>query len=429
MIERYTPAVMKRLWSDGYRFNQFLFVEKTVSKAFFEQGAISEREYQDVMSASVTPKRIKTIEKRTHHDVISFIEAATESLHEGARVFHYGLTSTDVVDTAQALILKAVNNVIRQDIVKLKQILKKRAYETRDLPAMGRTHGIHAEVTSFGLKFALWYADLSRIEEGFEHAANLVETGKISGAVGNYAAISPEIEAMALSTLGLHQPLISTQTLQRDRHAQYISSLALIGSELDKMASDIRHLSRTEIGEVMEAFSSGQKGSSAMPHKRNPISSESICGLARVLRGYVLTAFENIALWHERDLTHSSAERIILRDASTLIVFMLRRMTSIIEHLVLFPEIITTNIEKTYGAVFAQSVLNALINKGMDRREAYDIVQKTAFEALQTKTHLRVILEGDTRLQPLLDHQTLDHIFSLTDRLTHVPTIFKRVFE
>jgi len=419
MINRYERQVMKDLWSEKNRYDSFLAVELAASYAWHKLGLFSNDTYQLLTQAHYQIEDIKRIEQEVKHDVIAFTKAVSLSLGDEKKYLHYGLTSTDVVDTAQSLILRDVNQVIRKDLKQMMQVLKDKAHLYKDIPCMGRTHGIHAEVTSFGLKFALWYEDFKRISIVFENAAKQVEVAKLSGAVGNYSANTPELEQIASKKLGLQAATISTQTLQRDRHASYMSALALIAGQLEKMAVEIRHLSRTEVQEVSEYFDVNQKGSSAMPHKKNPISSENISGLARVVKGYMLTAFENIALWHERDISHSSVERIILPDATTLIDYMLTRYTKTLDMLIVKPEQMLKNIGITQGVVFAQSVLHELIDHGMNREQAYDLVQKLAHKSLCLK---------NKAMMDALNEQELDHAFDLNKYLKYTDQIFSKVF-
>ena len=429
MIDRYTTPAMKRLWSEVSRYRRFLDVEQAVAKIRHEDGDITDRAYNEIKSATIRIKDIKTREKTTRHDVVAFIESVTSVMDHGAKVFHYGLTSTDVVDSAMGLILKDANSLILQRIDTFAKVLKEKAYRYKDLVSIGRTHGIHAEPTVFGLKFALWSSDLARIRSRFLDAAHGVEHGKLSGAVGTHSVLSPDIERRVLGALGLHQPEIATQILQRDRHALYVTTLAILGSELDKIATEIRHLSRTEVGEVMEAFPAGQKGSSAMPHKRNPVLSENISGLARVMRGHATAALENIALWHERDISHSSAERIILEDQTTLAVFMLERMTRIIRNLVVFEDVVRGNVDKTYGAIHTQHVLGMLVGKGFSRTDAYTLVQKTAFEALERGIHMRTLLSDHDDVTSVCSSEDIARCFDVGHVKKHVDAIYSRVFK
>ena len=379
MIERYSRLPMRKIWTDEYKFKAYLKVEILAVQAFSKLGVIPKEDALKIKNnASFDLNRIREIEAVTKHDVVAFTRAVSETLNEERKWIHYGLTSTDVVDTAQGYLLKEANQLIEEDLQVLLTVLKKQALRFKSVPCIGRTHGIHADITSFGLKWALWYEQTKRNLERFQKVRKDVETGKISGAVGNFANIPPFIQDEVCKELGLESAAISTQILQRDRHAYYMATLSVIGSTLEQMATEIRHLQRTEVHEAEEAFTTGQKGSSAMPHKRNPIGSENICGCARILRGYMISAYEDIALWHERDISHSSAERIYLPDATMLLDYMLHRLTSILDQLVVYPEVMLENIYKTNGVIFAQRVMNALIDKGLSREEAYDLVQPLA---------------------------------------------------
>lgn len=429
MIERYQRPVLKKIWSDYYKFKTFLKVELSASKAWMKLGLFDEPTYDKLCQAEFKIKDIEAYEEELKHDVIAFTKACTKNLGDEKKWFHYGLTSTDIVDTANSLILKDVNKVIKQGITQFMDVLKQKAYQYKDLPTIGRTHGIHAEITSFGLKYALWYEDFKRIFKLFKEASKEIEVAKLSGAVGNYSANTPYLQDIVAKDLKLSSALISTQTLQRDRHAHYISVLALIGAELEKIAVEIRHLSRTEVGEVSEYFDLKQKGSSAMPHKRNPISSENITGLSRVLRGYVTTAFDNISLWHERDISHSSAERIILQDATSLVDYMLNRFKDTIHTLVVNESKIRENIGYTHGVIHTQSVLNELIKRKVDREKAYTIIQKLAFQALDKKHSFYDLLKHDEFISTVLHKADLDKIFSEQSYLRYVDDIYLKVFK
>lgn len=428
MIARYERPRLKKLWSDQYKFEQFLKVELASSHAFMKQGLFDEVTYQKLTKASFKLSDIEAFEKETKHDVIAFTKACMKTLGDEKKWFHYGLTSTDIVDTAQSLILRDVNQEIINDIENFMEILKELAFKNKNTPVMGRTHGIHAEVTSFGLKFALFYEDFKRLKQLFLEASHQVSVVKLSGAVGNFAANHPMIQHEVSKQLGLKETHIATQTLQRDRHAHYLSVIALLGSELEKIAVEVRHLSRTEVGEVFEYFSENQKGSSAMPHKKNPVSSENISGLSRVLRGYMITAYENIALWHERDISHSSAERIILADATTLLDYMLNRYKDTLSTLQVYPEKMLQNIGLTQGVVFAQYVLNHLIDKGMSREEAYDQVQKLSHQALKEHLSLETLIDNDEAIKSYFTKDDYQKIFSIEKHLKYVDVIFEKVF-
>jgi len=396
MISRYARNEMIELWSDKSQFQAWLDVELAACWAWAKLGKIPMEDVDTLyQNASFKVDRIKEIEAETRHDVVAFTRTVSESLGEEKKWIHYGLTSTDVVDTAWGVRLKKANRILKKDIKQMIGVLAEKAREHKHTIMMGRTHGIHAEPTTFGLKCALWYAEMQRNLERFEKAASDVEFGKLSGSVGTFANIPPEVEQYTCEKLGLTPAPISTQTLQRDRHAHYLSVLALVGSTLEKIAVEIRHLQRSEVREVEEAFRKGQKGSSSMPHKRNPVSSENITGCARVLRGYMTTAYENIPLWHERDISHSSAERIILPDATTLLDYMLQRFSGVVENLVVFRENMESNIWKTQGLVFSQRLLHKLIDKGIPRELAYDTVQPLAMKAWEEQTLFKPLVEAD----------------------------------
>ena len=428
MIKRYERQVMNDLWSDQKKFDTFMQVELAASYAWMKKGLFSMDVYEKLSKASFKLEDIEQIESEVRHDVIAFTKAVGLSLGEEKKWFHYALTSTDVVDTAQSLILKEANQIILQGIDQFMSVLKMMSERYKMTPCIGRTHGIHAEVTSFGLKFALWYEDMKRLRKGFVDAADEISVIKMSGAVGTYSGSHPDIQKTAAKYLGLKESVIATQTLQRDRHAKYIHMIALIGSELEKIAVEVRHLSRTEVGEVSEYFSPNQKGSSAMPHKKNPISSENITGLSRVLRGYAMTSFENIPLWHERDISHSSAERIILRDATTLIDYMLNRYQETLAKLQVDTDQMRRNIDYTHGAVFAQGVLNHVIQHGLDRQEAYDIIQRIALTSLKNRTSFKELILNEEALKAFIISKEFDSIFVPETYLKHVNVLYQIVF-
>jgi adenylosuccinate lyase len=428
MISRYAREEMSGIWTEENQFNAWLDVELAACWAWAKIGVIP-MEDVDTLYEKATFKldRIKEIEEQTRHDVVAFTRAVSESLGDEKKWVHFGLTSTDVVDTAWGVRLKQANTIIKDDLERIINVLAEKAKAHKYTVMMGRTHGIHAEPTTFGLKCALWYAEMKRNLERFEKAAADVEFGKLSGSVGTFANIPPEVEMYTCEKLGLTAAPISTQTLQRDRHAHYVSTLALIGSTLEKMAVEVRHLQRSEVREAEEAFRKGQKGSSSMPHKRNPISSENISGCARVLRGYMVTAFENIPLWHERDISHSSAERIILPDATILLDYMLNRFANVMERLVVFEENMEANIWKTHGLVFSQRVLNKLIEKGMVREQAYDAVQPLAMQSWENQMPFKPIVEADAFIMSNLTQDEIDDAFDLKHHTRNVDTIFERV--
>lgn len=427
MIERYSRKVMRDIWTEENKFDAYLKVEISNAKAWANLGVVPNEDLAKLDKATFNVARIKEIEEVTKHDVVAFTRCVGESLGDEKKWIHYGLTSTDVVDTANGYLLKQANAILRKDIDAIIDVLRKRAIEFKYTPCIGRTHGMHADITSFGLKWALWYEDMQRCKERFLNACKDIEVGKLSGAVGNFANIPPQIEEFVCADLGIDYAKISTQVLQRDRHAAYMSSLALIASELEKMALEVRNLSRQEVKETEEAFSKGQKGSSAMPHKRNPISSENICGCARVIRGYMDTFYQNIALWHERDISHSSTERIILPDATELLDYMLNRFKGILENLTVFPNKMLDDIYLTKGVIFAQRVLYKLIEKGFVREKAYDTVQPIAMKALEENKQYKDLLKEDPVVSSVLTNEEIDECFTLEYYMKNVDYIFNRL--
>ncbi|WP_164670148.1 adenylosuccinate lyase [Virgibacillus doumboii] len=428
MIDRYTREEMGSIWTEENKFKAWLEVEILACEAWSELGVIPKEDVKKLReNASFDSNRIYEIEQETRHDVVAFTRAVSETLGEERKWVHYGLTSTDVVDTALSFQLRQANEIIRKDLTNFIEIIKNKAIEHKHTVMMGRTHGVHAEPTTFGLKMALWYEEMKRNLERFELAARDIEFGKLSGAVGTYANIDPFVEKYVCENLGLKPAPVSTQTLQRDRHAAYVSALALIGTSIEKFATEIRGLQKTETREVEEFFAKGQKGSSAMPHKRNPIGSENMTGMARVLRGNMVTAFENVSLWHERDISHSSAERVILPDTTIALNYMLNRFSGIVKKLTVFPENMKRNIDKTHGVIFSQRVLLALIDKGMAREAAYDIVQPKAMQAWETATHFKQLVEADEQITERLSQAEIDDCFDYTYHLKNVDAIFERI--
>lgn len=428
MIERYSREEMSAIWSEENQFRAWLEVELAACRAWSSVGKIPAEDVDKLYeNASFDIERIKEIEKQTRHDVVAFTRSVSESLGDEKKWVHYGLTSTDVVDTANGYRLKQANKLLKQGIDRMLEALAEKAREHKFTVMMGRTHGVHAEPTTFGLKCALWYAEMKRNEERFERAASDVEFGKLSGAVGTFAHIPPEVEKKTCEILGIEPAPISTQTLQRDRHAYYMATLAIIGATLEKIAVEVRHLQRTELREAEEFFRKGQKGSSAMPHKRNPISSENITGCARVLRGYMISSYENVPLWHERDISHSSVERIILPDAAILLDYMLHRFSGVIEKLMVYPENMRENMDKTHGLVFSQRLLLMLIEKGLSRELAYDTVQPLAMKAWENKQPFRNFVEEDKTIRENLSDDEIDQAFDLAHHTRRVEEIFKRV--
>lgn len=428
MIERYTRPEMGAIWTEENRFQAWLEVEILACEAWAELGEIRKEDVQKIReNASFNIERIKEIEEETRHDVVAFTRAVSETLGEERKWVHYGLTSTDVVDTALSYLIKQANDILLKDIERFVEILKNKAQEHKHTVMMGRTHGVHAEPTTFGLKLALWYEEMKRNLDRFKEAAAGVEFGKISGAVGTYANIDPFVEKYVCEKLGIQPAPISTQTLQRDRHAHYMGALALVATSIEKFATEIRGLQKSETREVEEFFAKGQKGSSAMPHKRNPIGSENMTGMARVIRGYMMTAYENVALWHERDISHSSAERIILPDATIALNYMLNRFGNIVKNLTVFPENMKRNMDRTLGLIYSQRVLLALIDKGMTREKAYDTVQPRAMEAWEKQVQFRSLIEQDEIITSKLSPSEIDDCFDYNYHIKHVDTIFDRL--
>ncbi|MBR3559692.1 MAG: adenylosuccinate lyase [Bacteroidales bacterium] len=429
MIPRYSRPEMSAVWTEENKFGAYLKVEIEAAAAWSQLGVIPAEDVEKLRTkATFDVQRIYEIEKETRHDIVAFTRAVSESLGDEKKWVHYGLTSTDVVDTANGYLLKQANNILRKDLQRFIEILKRRAYEFKDTPCIGRTHGVHADITALGLKWALWFEEMRRNIERFEMAAADVECGKISGAVGNFANTPPFVQDYVCEQLGIHSARISTQVLQRDRHAHYMGTLALIASTMEQMAVEVRHWQRTELREAEEAFGKGQKGSSAMPHKRNPIGSENMCGCARILRGYMVSAYEDIPLWHERDISHSSAERIMLPDATILLDYMLNRFGNILENLVVFPENMLKNIYLTHKVIFAQRVMTALINKGFSRESAYDLVQPIAMKAWFEGQDYKELLAQNETVMAHFTPDELDQCFTLEYYLKQVPAIFERVF-
>ncbi len=431
MIARYSLPRLKAIWSDEGRLEAWLEVEIAALEAWRELGvvpasavaAVRERAHAD--AALVT--RAKAIEERTHHDVIAFTEAVAEQVGEEARWFHYGLTSSDVVDTGLALQLRSAGAEILAGLDRALAAVLERAREHRHTPCMGRTHGVHAEPTTFGLKLLGWWYDLRRNRERVERAFAGVAVGKLSGAVGAYGNVDPRVEELALAALELGREDVATQVVGRDRHAELLAALAILASSLDRFATEIRHLQRSEVREAAEPFARGQKGSSAMPHKRNPITCERISGLARVLRGNAVAGFENVPLWHERDISHSSAERVVLTDSTTLAHYLLDRFAWIVEGLEVYPARMRRNIDAAHGLTFSGSVLLALVEAGLTREAAYAIVQRNALRAFDEELPLRELLEGDAEAAALLDAATLDRIFDLDAALRYASVAFDRL--
>ncbi len=428
MIERYSTKVMNEVWTEQNKWDAFLEVEILSAYAWAELGHIPKSDVDKIREkATFSIDRIKEIEQETRHDIVAFTRAVSESLGDEKRWVHYGLTSTDVVDTGQGYVLKQANDILYSALLKFNDSLKEKAIEYKNTPCIGRTHGVHADITSFGLKWALWHDEMNRNIKRFEDARRDVEAGKISGAVGNFANTPPFVQDYVCEKLGIVSTNISTQTLQRDRHANYMSVLALIATTIEKIAVEVRHLQRTEVREAEEGFRKGQKGSSAMPHKRNPIASENMAGCARVIRGYMNTAYDNMPLWHERDISHSSAERIILPDATTLLHYMLTRYKGVVDNLTVFEENMIKNIYKTNGVIFTQRVMTKLIDKGLCRENAYDLVQPLAMDAWENNKAYKELLHNNETVRENLTIEEIDECFTLEYYLKEVDTIFARV--
>ncbi|GMA63315.1 adenylosuccinate lyase [Alicyclobacillus fastidiosus] len=428
MIDRYSRPEMARLWTLEARMKWWLEVEILAVEAWAELGVIPSEDAKKIrQNAKFDVDRVLEIEQETRHDVVAFTRAVSESLGEEKKWVHYGLTSTDVVDTALCAQMLEPIALIRGDIETMLGTLKSLAKAHKDTVMMGRTHGVHAEPTTFGLKVALWYAELTRDLERFDAACERIRYGKISGAVGTYANVDPRIEALVCERLGLKPAPISTQTLQRDRHAEFMFTLSLIGTTLDKIATEIRSLQKSEVRELEEPFYKGQKGSSAMPHKRNPVSCEQISGLARILRGYVVPALEDVVLWHERDISHSSVERVILPDATILVDYLLNRMNRILKDLHVYPENMRRNMDRTHGLVFSQRVLTSLIDKGLSRELAYDTVQPLAMQAWEQGTSFKELVSQSETVKSYLSDAEIDDCFDPSWHTKHVDTIFERL--
>jgi adenylosuccinate lyase len=427
MIERYTPPEMGRIWSPDNRYRKWLDVELAVCEVQTKRGIIPAEAMQAIRSrAAFDPGRIDEIEATVQHDVIAFLTDVAEHVGPEARYIHAGMTSSDVLDTATSLQLKEAGELLISALKTLRSALAKRAMEFKDTVCIGRSHGVHAEPTTFGLKLALWYDETGRNLARMHEAVETIAVGKVSGAVGTFAHLDPEVEEQACDLLGLKPAPVSTQVVQRDRHAAYMSTLAVIAGTLEKIAVEIRHLQRTEVLEAEEYFAKGQKGSSSMPHKRNPIVCERIAGLARLMRSYAISAMENQALWHERDISHSSVERVILPDANILLYYMLQKTSALIEKLLVYPEHMRENLEKTGGLIYSQALLLALVAKGMSREEAYRVVQDLSMECWKSGTPFKDLVSADASIRRILDAKSIDACFDLKVHLRNVDRIFKR---
>lgn len=429
MIPRYTRHEMGRLWDIETKYQKWLDIEIAVCEAWAELGEIPKDDLREIKkNARFDVKRIDEIENVVKHDVIAFLTSVAQSLGPEARFIHKGLTSSDILDTALALIMREAADLIIKDIHELMDVLRKQAYRHKDTPMMGRSHGVHAEPITFGLKFALWFEDMKRNIERLKRAKEVISVGKLSGAVGTFSNIPPIVEEKVCKKLGLRPEPVATQVVQRDRHAEYLTKLSLAAASVEKIATEIRHLQRTEVLEVEEPFMAGQKGSSAMPHKRNPVGCENLSGLARLVRTNALAAIENVALWHERDISHSSVERVIIPDSTILVDYMLDRLRGIIDGLHVYPKRMKENMGRSYGLFTSQRVMLALLDKGIDRERAYSIVQADAMKSWKEETEFKKILLKDKEVKKYLTAQEIGEIFDLEYYLKNVDYIFKRVF-
>jgi len=429
VIPRYSREKMEKIWGPEYRYRKWLDVEIAACEAMVKLGKMPRGALENItQKTSVDVARIEEIEETTKHDVIAFLTSLTEKVGEDGRFIHMGLTSSDVLDTSLAVLLKEAAEILLDDIDEFLKVLKKKAFEHKKTLMIGRSHGIHAEPITFGLKMALWYQEMERNRARLVRAKETISYGKIAGAVGTFSFVEPFVEEYVCKKLGLKPAPVSSQIVQRDRHAEFFTTLAIIASSLDKFAQEIRLLQRTEVREAEEFFSTGQKGSSAMPHKRNPVLSENISGLARLVRSYAIAALENVALWHERDISHSSVERVIAPDATIVLDFMLGRFTNLMDKLVVYPERMLTNLEMTRGVIFSQMVLLTLIEKGVSREDAYALVQKNAMKSWQEGLDFKKLLAEDMLIKKRLAPQDLDKIFDVNNFLINLDFIFSRVF-
>ncbi len=428
MIERYTTPDMGRIWSDETKFQTWKKVEIAVTEVLAEMGIVPKEAFDTIRDrADFSVERILEIEKTTRHDVIAFLTNMAEYIGPESRYVHMGMTSSDLLDTSLALLCAEAGDVIMEKLNRFHQLLRRKAVQYRHTYQIGRSHGVHAEPITFGLKLALWSEEIGRHIARWQRAVDSISTGKISGAVGTYQHLDPEVEQAACAKLGLRAATVSSQIVQRDHHAEYLTTLALIGATIEKIAVEIRHLQRTEVMEAEEPFRKGQKGSSAMPHKRNPIITERMTGLARLLRGNAHVGLENVALWHERDISHSSVERIILPDSTTAMDYMLTKMLVLVEDMVIYPDNMMANINRTNGLIFSQEILLALVRAGMVREEAYAVVQKCAMESWQEGTDFRSLLEKDEAICGFLKTEELDDLFDLKKILINIDKVFKRL--
>jgi len=429
MIERYSLPEMKDIWTSENKFKKWLKIEIYVAEAMNKLGIVPDKDLKNIKSkARFDLKEINEIEKKVNHDVIAFLTDVAKYVGPSSRYIHLGLTSSDIIDTTNSCLMREAGLLILNKLKNFSETLKEKAFEYKNTICIGRTHGIHAEPTTFGLKITLWYDEMRRNIIRMKSAIENISVGKVSGAVGTYAHIDTFVEEYVCKKIGLKPVNISNQIIQRDRYAEFITSLSIIGSTIEKIATEIRGLQRTEIHEVEEGFVKGQKGSSAMPHKKNPILSERLCGMARVLRSNAMTSLENNALWHERDISHSSAERIIIPDSTILLHYMLVKSEFLIKNLVVFPENMMKNIELTYGLIYSQTILLALIKKGISREESYEIVQRCSMQCWKTKQPFKDVLENDKELMKIISSNELQELFNLDRFLTNVDLIYKRVF-
>jgi len=430
LIPRYTRPEMGRIWSEENRFRKWLAVEIAATETLAEAGMVPQDAAKTIREkADFKLDRIHAIEAEVKHDVIAFTTSVAEIVGPQSRWFHYGLTSNDVVDTAQALLIREASTIIAQDLRKLHEVLKRRAWEFKDTPMVGRTHGVHAEPITFGFKLANWYSETGRNIERFDRAAEEMRVGKFSGAVGTFAHLSPELEEKMCERLGLQAAAVSSQVIQRDRHANYMATLAVIASTLDKIATEIRHLQRTEVREAEEFFSEKQKGSSAMPHKRNPVTCEQISGLARVVRSNAQAAFENVPLWHERDISHSSVERVIIPDSTTLVDYLLQKTTNLIDTMFVYPGRMQKNLDSTGGLVYSGQLLLDLVEHGVSREDAYRMVQTHAMHAWKEGLDFKELVLGDKEIMSRVPREQIERAFDLKRQLRNIDKIFARVFK
>ena len=428
MIDRYTTPEMAKIWSDENKYETWIKVEITVTEVLSDRGDIPKEAVKVINEkAAFSVERILEIEQTTHHDVIAFLTNLAENIGPESRFIHMGMTSSDLLDTSLALLCKEAGEIILEKLRIFKDILRKQALEHRESFQIGRSHGVHAEPITFGLKLALWSEEIGRHIERWERAVKSISTGMISGAVGTYQHLDPEVEEESCKRLGLQAATVSNQVVQRDHHAEYLTALANIASSLEKIAVEIRHLQRTEVLEAEEYFQKGQKGSSAMPHKRNPIVTERITGMARLLRANAIVAMENVALWHERDISHSSAERVIIPDSTTLMDYMLNKMTYLMKNLLVYPENMLKNLNKTNGLIFSQEVLLALVKKGVTREDAYTMVQRNAMQVWEANKDFKALLKEDKEIMALLNVNDIDTLFELNKVMKNINKIYKRL--